>query len=524
MCPPPRIGLIGFFLEANRLSPVTSGEMFAQSCDLAGDELLSELRSPSPRLLPDSQGFIENMDLGGRWEPVPLRMALAYPGGPVDHDWWKDFLSDVVQRIREAGPLDGVFVSSHGAALTTKEDDPDGVLFQRIRQLVGPSVPVLGVFDLHTNVSRLMTDALSGFIAYRTNPHVDLRERGREAALLMRKMLVEGPGEVALQKLPFLPASTEQLIAPGTAYWRLLELAQERVEAPVHNISLCGGFPLSDSAKCGFSVVVTASAGERTAAKAAALYFASQVWSLRHEFVSRLTPIDEGVKLAVEAGLEENGENVISKRLILADVADNPGGGGGGNTTALLRALLAAGARHVLIGLQTDPPLAVEAHQVGLGGTFHAQFNRAVRGDAYAQYFKHEAKVLALSNGDFVGRRGLVKGSSQSMGPSALLELAGIRIVVISHRQQLLDPAQLEVMGIDIDSPAAEVKTLVVKSRGHFRAAFEGFALANRIIEVDGPGLTTPILARLPLQRINRPVFPLDADATWQATTSLSQL
>lgn len=517
MVRPPRIGLLGFFLEANRFAPVTTGDMFARSCDRAGADLLAELRAAAPRLLPDSQGFVEGMDASGGWEPVPLRMALAYPGGPVEHSWWRRFLADIDRRLEEAGPLDGVFISSHGAALTTEEDDPDGELFAVIRQRVGPAVPVVAVFDLHTNVSPRMTNALSAFVAYRTNPHVDLRDRGREAAALLRRMLTEGPGEVVLQKLPFLPASTEQLIAPGTPYARLLEAAGAWPDPQVLNISLCGGFPLADSAKCGFAVVVTAICGARPAAEAAAVALASEVWASRHEFVSPLTPLDDAVALAVQAGQVPAPAPLNTSRLILADVADNPGGGGEGNTTALLRALLEAGAQRVLLGVLTDPLLAEEAHQRGVGAVFLARFNRVPNDPPHPQAFAHEATVLALSDGQFVGRRGLVQGSTQSMGPSALLAISGVRVVVISHRQQLLDPAQLEALGVFLDDPAADVQTLVVKSRGHFRAAFGDFAPPERIIEVDGPGLTTPVLSRLPLNRIPRPVFPLDKDTRWSA-------
>ena len=79
----------------------------------------------------------------------------------------------------------------------------------------------------------------------------------------------------------------------------------------------------------------------------------------------------------------------------------------------------------------------------------------------------HPARVVALSDGAFVGRKGLVKGSQQAMGPSALLDLGRVQVAVLSTRQQLLDPAQLEVLGVDL----ATVRTFVVKSRGHFRAA-----------------------------------------------------
>jgi microcystin degradation protein MlrC len=97
------------------------------------------------------------------------------------------------------------------------------------------------------------------------------------------------------------------------------------------------------------------------------------------------------------------------------------------------------------------------------------------------------------------------------MGPSALLQIGGVRVALISERQQLLDPAQLDVLGIDL----SQVQTLVVKSRGHFRAAFDGFASADRILEVDCPGLTTPNLATLPWTRLPRPIYPIDPHACW---------
>jgi len=97
------------------------------------------------------------------------------------------------------------------------------------------------------------------------------------------------------------------------------------------------------------------------------------------------------------------------------------------------------------------------------------------------------------------------------MGPSALLDLGGVQVAVISQRQQLLDPAQLDVLGVDLD----QVTTLVVKSRGHFRAAFADFAPPERIFEVDCPGLTTPNLKTLPWRHLPRPIYPVDEDAAW---------
>lgn len=500
-----RVGMLGFFLESNRWSPVTTGAMFATGCDLAGPLLQAELGREVPRTLPDTAGFVADMNEQGDWEPVALRIAAAQPGGPAEHAFFLAFLEDITQRLRAAMPLDAVFISSHGAALTTREDDPDGVLFERVRALVGPQVPVVAVLDLHTNVSQRMTDALSAFVGYRTNPHTDLRERGQEAAQLVHTLLARGPGVVERVTLPFVPPATAQLIEPGSPLAGLMARAQTHVAGDILNVSLCGGFALADCAKCGFSVVVTAAHGRRDAARALAYALAREVWDSRCAFVSRLTPLPDAVAAAVQAGVSG------APRLILADVGDNPGGGGGGNTVYLLRALVEAGVQAVVLGVFTDPLLAEEAHRAGQGAHVHARFNRDRTDDPFARPFDAPAVVLALSDGAFVGRQGLVKGSERSMGLSALLQLGGVRVAVISERQQLLDPAQLDVLGVDL----SQVQTLAVKSRGHFRAAFAGFAPADRILEIDCPGLTTPNLATLPWTRLPRPVYPIDTDASW---------
>lgn len=524
----PRVGICGFFLECNRWAPVSDATAFAEGIDLAGDALAAQCRAAPSRLLPDTPGFVAEMDASGPWEPVALRIASAQPGGPVEPSYFDALLREIEARIAAHGPLDAVFASMHGAALTTDSDDPDGEFLERLRRAVGPDVPIVAVFDLHANVSRRMTDALSGFIAYRTNPHVDLRERGAEAAALLRHLLApptgrgdsEGTrdgklgagaeprrrGVVGLAKLPFAPSSVSQRIAAGTPYADLLARASAQVRGAVANVSLCGGFAFADCAKCGFSIAVTRTDGDLARAEALARRIAAEVWTARTRFETRLVPLADAVAAAVETGLDPS-----APPLILADVADNPGGGGSGATPDLLEALYAAGARGAVLGVHTDAPLAADAHRAGVGATLRARFNREPGGDPFARPFEADATVLALADGRFVGRRGMVAGAARDMGPSALLAIGGLRVAVITRRQQLLDPAQLEVLGIDL----ATVRTLGVKSRGHFRAAFEGFAPADRILEVDGPGLTSPNLKSLPWTRMPRPIHPLDDDVTW---------
>jgi microcystin degradation protein MlrC len=509
-----RVGILGFFLECNRFAPITTPDLFAETLDLAGEALQTELGLERPRTLPDTQGFVSAMNRHGNWEPVALRMAGAQPGGPVQDDYFKHFLADVSARLKAAGPLDAVFISSHGAALTETEDDPEGLLFECVRNIVGHRVPVVTVLDLHANVTQRMTQALSGAVAYKTNPHDDLRECGIEAAQLIQNFWQNGVGQVAFVKLPFVPPATSQMIAPGTAYQKLMQSAASQCDDEVLNVSLCGGFALADATSCGFSVLVTSRAGAAQKGAEVAQIMALEVWNARHQFVSQLWALQDAVAFAARVGRSTPADEAPC---ILADVGDNPGGGGGGNTLDLLKALIDAQVEHALLAVLTDARLAQAAHAVGVGHAFEACFNQG-SSDVFAKPFMCEANVLALSNGRFFGRRGLLNGVQAEMGLSARLAVGGVQVVVISNRQQLIDPAQLDALQINL----SDVRVLVAKSRGHYRAAFDQFTSTDRMIDVDCPGLTSPNLKQLPWTRMPRPVFPIHEEVSWSSTFSMT--
>ena len=104
-----------------------------------------------------------------------------------------------------------------------------------------------------------------------------------------------------------------------------------------------------------------------------------------------------------------------------------------------------------------------------------------------------------------------MRGRAIELGPCALLVAGGVRIGVASNRKQCADPAMIEQFGLDI----AQLRTVVVKSRGHFRAGFDEFFPPERVFEIDCPGLTSPVLTNFRWQDLPRPVYPLDEEATW---------
>ena len=500
----PRIAIVGFSIECNRFSPVTTAADFAKRADIRGDEIVQQARAGPCRASSDLPGFFEQMDRGGPWTPVPLRLAVAQPGGPVEQPFFDAFVEEIEQGLAAAGRLDGVFIVAHGAALSTGSDDPDGDLYAMIRRLVGPDVPVIGTFDLHANVSRKMTDNLDVFVGYLENPHTDIRERGAEAARHMRELLGGTRAVVEMVKLPLVPPTITLLTAAGP-YSEMIRYGQTQVGGDIINVSIMAGFVYGDCPKNGYTVVVSAKNGNRRAALEVARDICERTWAMRERFSKPMTSIEDAVRRAVDAGT-----NVTLPPVLLADVADNPGGGGRGNTTWLLRALVDADAQGVIIGVFNDAALAAVAHGLGIGATLEARFNSA-EDHPFSLPFSAMATVLALSDGVYTGRRGVGKGVRSSMGPSALLRIRGVSVAVISNRQQCMDPMQLELLGVDI----AAARVVVLKSRGHFRAGFDEFFTPERIIEVDCPGLTSPSLHSFEWTRLPRPVYPLDQATQW---------
>ncbi len=499
----PRIALLGFSIECNRFAPIATEEDFRTRTLIAGDAMIAEARSEAPRMLGEMPGFIAAMDETGDWTPVPSTLAMAEPNGPVDQAFF-DKLMHQWEADLSAGPVDAVYAVLHGAGLTTGDHDPEGTMLRMIRRIVGPSIPVVATYDLHANVSDDDVTTVNAFIGYRTNPHLDMRERGIEATAMIRRLLKGEKTHLARVRLPIVPPTVTMLTgkdAHNRPYGELIDLGQDRMRQPpyagrVLNVSVMGGFAYADTPFNGLTAVVTAT--DQQAADSLALEIAEAGWARRDRFRPTLTSLEDAVRLAAAPAWP----------LIFADVADNPGGGGRGNTMAIHQAFYTADVRNALVGVIHDPARAQEAFTLGAGGSFTARFNRD-GGDKFSKPFTASATVRSVLNQPIRGRRGIYANNTLDIGPSAAIDLNGITVVILSNRYQCADPMFFEAFGLDI----AAAGVVVVKSRGHFRGGFDEFFQHEQVIEVDAPGLTSPILSRFPWRHMPRPVLPIDDTA-----------
>jgi microcystin degradation protein MlrC len=501
----PRIAILGFAIESNRFAPVSTRIDFTTRAYLSGAALIADAKSDAPRMTPEIPAFVRTMDKTRPWTPVPILFANAESGGPVDHAFFVDTLGEFERGLRAALPLDAVYICEHGAAITTENDDPDGTVFALVRRIVGPDVPIVATVDLHSNVSDAMVDSVDALVSYRRNPHTDMADRGADAARIVNELLDGMRTTVAHVRMPVCSPPTQLLTAPGTGpYAEMITRAEAMDDPRLVNISVVGGFAFGDTPKNGLTVIVT-TRGDAALASTIANELASYGWQERAAFIPHLTPLGDAIALAKAVGDDPDRASVL-----LADVADNPGGGGRGNTPFILKALIEHGVRGALVGVITDPELAADAHAAGVGQTLLARFNRAET-TVFSEQFEAEARVVTLHDGKGVGRRGQLAGCSFDLGPCAALQIGGVTVIVITKRHQCHEPMFFEMFGIDI----ARARVVVLKSRGHFRAAFDEFFPNERIISVDAPGLTSPILSRFDFKRIPRPVVPLDTIESW---------
>ena len=509
----PRIAILGFAIESNRFAPVSTRADFVSRAYLRDAALLLDARSPAPVMTPEIPAFVRTMDALRAWTPVPILFANAESGGPVEHAFFADTLREFERRLRAALPLDAVYICEHGAAITTEEDDPDGVVFTLVRGIVGPDVPIVATVDLHANVSDRMVDAVDALVSYRRNPHTDMAKRGAEAARIAIELLDGMRTSVAHVRMPVCAPPTQLLTAPGTGpYAEMIRRAEALDDPRIVNVSIAGGFAFADTPKNGLTVLVT-TRGDAPLAARIAHELASYAWQERAAFTPRLTPLNDAVNLA-----KATGDDASRAPVLLADVADNPGGGGRGNTPFILKALHEQDVHGAILGVVTDPELVSDAYLAGTGQMFHARFNRAET-TVHSEPFDVPARVLRLHTGKGVGRRGQLAGCSFDLGPSVALQVGGVTVIVISKRHQCHEPMFFEMFGIDISS----ARVVVLKSRGHFRAAFDEFFADEQIVSVDAPGLTSPILARFDFKKLPRPVVPLDDVATWSPTVRAVQ-
>ncbi len=434
-------------------------------------------------------------------ELVPLLCAGAQPSGVVEQTALDTLLAMIVDRISAARDFDGVVLDLHGAMVSEAHEDAEGAILQAVRKLIGPRVPLFATLDLHANITAEMATTADCLIGFDTYPHIDMRERGREALwLLVRTIRGEVRPTQAFRQLPLITLPPKQCTLREPMRSLIGRLHALEAEPRVLTATIAMGFPFADIRDVGVSVLVTTDRDQQLAEECADR-LADDVWSLRDELQPDLMPVDKLIQF-----VQTHHDGLV----IYADGSDNPGGGAPADGTVILRALIEAGVKDATVGLIYDPETASQAHAAGVGVTIDVRIGGKTD-DRHGAPIETQAYVRCLADGRFVHAGPMRQGLEGNLGLTALLIVGGVEVVVISQRTQLLDTQQLRIVGV---TPEMR-KLLVVKSAVHFRADLG--PLAVHIFDADTPGIHRPDLNNYNFDKLRRPIYPLDAIETWRS-------
>jgi len=489
-----RIAVGGFMHESNSFVPgVTDFAQYAFDTSdrpplSRGQEVLDRLTGVASSMA----GFIEVA--APRHELVPTVWGSTLAGPPVTAHAYERIVCELVGRLSQALPCDAVYLDLHGAMVSEAFEDGEGELLRRVRYAVGDSVPVVISLDYHCNFTAAMAAHTDAVCAYQTYPHIDQVDTGRRAAVALERLLDTGVRTYsALRKMPFLLPLNFQCTMVQPTKGVVEKVAAARSEE-VLTAAYLAGFPPADLAECGPAVVVH---GFRPAQVArAADDLARHIESLEPKFAEPLFSPSGAVAQAQRIVMDPG---YTGKPVIIADTQDNPGAGGSGDTTGLLAALVEADARNAVVGVLCDPAAAAAAHSAGVGAMIDIALGGATPCEGVVPYGA-TFRVVALGDGRYVADAPGAEGRQIDIGPSAVLSVGGVEVVVSSRRLQARERGFLRHFGIDPNTR----RIIVLKSTCHFRADFEPIAEAVLIAISPGGHIADP--ACYPYQRLRRGV------------------
>ncbi len=475
----PRVAIAGLAIESSTFSPAQSGiDAFKAR---RGEEIFSYYPFMADSA-PDRQ----------RAQWFPTLRGHALPGGIVTREAYETLLGEMLDRLRENLPYDGLFFDIHGAMSVVGLDDPEGDMIERIREVVGPKTIISTSMDLHGNVTERLARESDLITCYRMAPHEDALESKQRALENLLDRLESGKGKPKYKAwIPvpiLLPGEkTSTRIEPGKSLYAKVEPLTE--QEGVTDAAIWIGYAWADEPRN--RGVVMAYGDDKEAVGKAAEELAKSFWDVREqfEFVAPVADLEECLNTAIA---------FEGQPFIISDMGDNPTAGGAGDVTWTLTEILKRkefqkeDGPSLIYASIPGPALVEKALEVGVGGQISEQVGAQVD-NRYAPPVKLTGTVTAIKQGD------------QNAKTEVVVQTGSVKVIVTQKRK----PYHYEKDFTDLDLNPRKTDIVVVKI-GYLVP--ELYNMRADWLMALTPGGVDQDLERLGYKRIIRPMFPLDKD------------
>lgn len=429
------------------------------------------------------RGFVRQADDYGDIEMAGLRSPSGVFGGS-SRSWntreaFDEFVDAMIEDLRSAMPVDGVYLALHGAMAVRDVPRPEAEIARRFREVVGPDVPIAGTFDLHGNEDQEFLQHADFAFVTKRYPHYDAALQGGRAARALHRVMngtytpttaTRKPGVITATVLQWTGQSPSMDIMERARRW-------EAREADAF-VSVFYGYPWSDVPDVGATVHVMTN-GDQELADRIADDMNDFIWRVREDFAIGGYPVPEEAARQVADAIRDGATPVA-----VGDHSDRPG-----DATHIFKAFEAAGIQRVLHGAISDPAVLDRLADAGAGSG--DVFDEEIGG------FTPSGGTPARVTGELV-----YFGEWQGYDRVAVVRYGeGSAVIIVPAYTQITDPEAFRFGGLD----PAEFDVFVVKSRVHFRRGFDetGFAPTIVVVEAPGPFVGTTYLDALPYENVD---------------------
>ncbi len=495
-----RIGILALLQESNTFLPApTELVHFQQDVLLVGDAMAERFGTGA---LHEISGFFAGL-IGTEFEPVPIFAGRALPYGVITAETWAQLMAMMFAEVERAGHCDGYLVSAHGATVSASSPDADGYWLSELRSKVGATTPIIGTLDLHANLSPKMVDACDALVGYRTNPHIDQFQCGKQAAALMVRTLRGEIRPTQAASFPPMLINIEQQETAVPPCKELIETADLLLNSNrVLSNSVLLGFPYADVPELG-SACLAVTDDNPALAQETANQLAQRMWCKREQFIPKLVSLEDAIQQA---------EKRIGP-VCLLDMGDNVGGGSPGDSTWLAHALRKSSIPSALVCL-CDARAVKDCEAVGPGQRLQLKMG-GKSGDLHGTPLQAEVVVVSLHEGQFEETEPRHGGFTFfDQGRSAIVRCGeNLTLLLTSRRMAPFSLVQLTSCGLDPNHFQVLVAKGVISPVAAYRS------VANHFIRVNTPGVTTADLSLLPYKNRRRPCYPFEPNIEWEPTS-----